>query len=93
MNRLLAAVLAALILLSLAACGGQTPEESAPSVQEEVPSAEPSPPSTEPDPIPDPVEESLDSMTLAEKVGQLFFVRCPAENAVEDVILKSDKII
>ena len=85
MNRLLAAVLAALILLSLAACGGQTPEESAPSVQEEVPSAEPSPPSTEPDPIPDPVEESLDSMTLAEKVGQLFFVRCPAENAVEDV--------
>lgn len=85
MNRLLAVVLAALMLLSLAACGGQTPEESAPPVQEEVPSAEPSPPSTEPDPIPDPLEKFLDSMTLAKKVGQLFFVRCPAENAVEDV--------
>ena len=27
----------------------------------------------------------MENMTLEEKVGQLFFVRCPAENAVEDV--------
>ena len=27
----------------------------------------------------------LDSMTLEEKVGQLFFVRCPETNAVEDI--------
>ena len=37
---------------------------------------------TQPD---DPIRELADSMTLEEKVGQLFFVRCPADNAVEDV--------
>lgn len=31
------------------------------------------------------VEDLLSDMTLEEKVGQLFFVRCPAENAVSDV--------
>ena len=31
------------------------------------------------------VEALLEDMTLEEKVGQLFFVRCPAENAVEDI--------
>ena len=46
---------------------------------------EPPPPATEPEPPADPVEELLTSMTLEEKVGQLFFVRCPAENAAEDV--------
>ena len=84
MNRLLAAMLAALMLLSLAACG------SAPQTAE--PSPAPAPPTAyEPSPAPvleppvDPLEKFLDSMTLAEKVGQLFFVRCPAENAAEDV--------
>ena len=85
MRRLLAAVLAALMLLSLAACGEQTPEEPAPPVQEELPAVEPPPPSMEQEPVPDPVEELMASMTLEEKVGQLFFVRCPAENAAEDV--------
>ena len=33
----------------------------------------------------DPVEERLAAMSLREKVGQLFFVRCPTENAVEDI--------
>ena len=84
MKRLLAAVLAALTLFSLAACGEQAPEEPAPPVQEEIPPAGP-PPSTEPEPPADPVEELLGRMTLEEKVGQVFFVRCPAENAVEDV--------
>ena len=88
MRRLLAALLATLTLFSLAACGKQassSPEESTPPVQEELPAVEPAPPSTEPDPPPDPVEELLSSMSLEEKVGQLFFVRCPAEGAVEDV--------
>ena len=88
MNRLLTAILAALMLLSLAACGEETPappEEPAPPVQEELPAVEPPPPSTEPEMPADPVEKLLGSMTLEEKVGQVFFVRCPAENAAEDV--------
>ena len=86
MRRLLAAMLTLLVLFSLAACGAPpTPEELVPPVQEELPAVEPPPPATEPEPPADPVEELLTSMTLEEKVGQLFFVRCPAENAAEDV--------
>ena len=33
----------------------------------------------------DPIDVILEGMTVEEKVGQLFFVRCPAETAVEDV--------
>lgn len=48
----------------------------------------PTPPSTtEPESAPpvDAVETLLNHMTLEEKVGQIFFVRCPEENAAEDV--------
>ena len=85
MNRLMAAMLAALTLLSLAACG------SAPQTTEPSPAPAPPPTAYEPSPAPlpeppvDPLEKLLGSMTLEEKVGQLFFVRCPAENAAEDV--------
>ena len=84
MKRLLAAMLAALMLLSPVACGGapQTAEPSPAPPPSTVYEPSPAPVS---DPPADPVEELLDSMTLAEKVGQVFFVRCPAENAVEDV--------
>lgn len=86
MRRLLAAMLTLLVLFSLAACGAPpTPEEPVPPVQEELPAVEPPPPATEPEPPADPVEELLTSMSLEEKVRQLFFVRCPAENAAEDV--------
>lgn len=89
MKRLLAAALAALILLPLPACGA--PSEEAPPAPaeppvEEVPAAEPeTPPATEPEPPADPLDALLDGMTLEEKVGQLFFVRCPADSAAEDV--------
>ena len=85
MRRLLAAVLAALTLLSLAACG------SAPQTSEPSPASAPPPIAYEPSPAPipeppvDPLEKLMGSMTLEEKVGQLFFVRCPAESAAEDV--------
>ena len=85
MNRLLAAMLAALMLLSLAACG------SAPQTAEPSPAPAPPPTAYEPSLVPlpeppvDPLEELLGRMTLEEKVGQLFFVRCPAESAAEDV--------
>ena len=84
MNRLLAAMLAALMLLSLATCGS-APQTAEPSPASAPPTAYEPSPAPVPEPPADPLEKFLDSMTLAEKVGQLFFVRCPAENAAEDV--------
>ena len=84
MNRLLAAMLAALMLLSLATCGS-APQTAEPSPAPAPPTAYEPSPAPVPEPPADPLEKFLDSMTLAEKVGQLFFVRCPAENAAEDV--------
>lgn len=84
MNRLLAAMLAALMLLSLAACGS-APQTAEPSPAPAPPTAYEPSPAPIPEPPVDPLEKFLDSMTLAEKVGQLFFVRCPVENAAEDV--------
>ena len=91
--RRFSAALAALCLIVLTACG--TPE-NAPASSASAPAAAAS--STlvslpepdiavpeEPEPEPDALQSLLDGMTLPEKVGQLFFVRCPAENAVEDV--------
>ena len=86
MSRRLAALLAAIMMLSLAACGNaeqETPKEPIPETAEE-----PTPP-PEPDPAElaaQEIETLLASMTLEEKVGQLFFVRCPAENAAEDAV-------
>lgn len=80
-----------LILLFLPACGGrmippppeepETPLADTPAVPEE-PEEEPK--------TPEELEEEalqalLAGMTLEEKTGQLFFVRVPAENALEDV--------
>jgi beta-N-acetylhexosaminidase len=92
MKRLLVAVLAALSLSSLVGCGGLAQEE--PAAVEETPKSSQAEPTAldEPDPEPTPeelaaqaLEDLLSSLSLEEKVGQLFFVRCPAENAVSDV--------
>ena len=87
MRRCFAAALAALLLLTLTACGPTEPEQT----QEDPPVTE-EPEVPEPDPAPTPeelaaqeIEDLLSSMTLEEKVGQLFFVRCPDSGAVEDV--------
>ena len=91
--------LALALLLLLSACAPNAPAENnappadppaadqAPS-QEETPPATPQEPEAPPEP-PDPRQEAIDailaSITMEEKVGQMFFVRCPAESAVEDV--------
>ncbi|MCI9241421.1 glycoside hydrolase family 3 N-terminal domain-containing protein, partial [Oscillibacter sp.] len=91
-RRLFAALL---FMLLLTGCGGKTvpppPEEPdiPPAEAPEAPEAPPEEPQ-EPEPPEDPEEAALlallEDMTLEEKAGQLFFVRVPAENAVEDVM-------
>ncbi|MGM9662804.1 MAG: glycoside hydrolase family 3 protein [Oscillospiraceae bacterium] len=82
MKQILPLILSLLLLLSCAACGEAESE------------GEPDPPAGEEETVPpepqlSPEEETaaalLSSMTLEEKVGQLFFVRCPEINAAEDV--------
>ena len=87
MNRLLAALLATLMLCALSACGAQEqPETPAPEDPAPVQELEEIPPApTAEELAAQVVEDLLSSMTLEEKVGQVFFVRCPAENAVEDI--------
>ena len=88
MKHFLAALLAALTLFSLTGCGKtESPaEQPAPPPPAEIPAPEVQPPVAELLPEPeDPIDLLLDSMTLEEKIGQLFFVRVPAESAVEDV--------
>ena len=89
MKHLLAALLAAISLFTLTACGqkaAETPSASEPNPAQEEPAA----PELTPEELAEQaraerLETLLDSMTLEEKVGQLFFVRCPEENALEDV--------
>ena len=75
-----------LLLSLLCGCGapGAAPSgDGAPQsgAQEPVSDREETPPAEEQDPI----AALLASMTVEEKVGQLFFVRCPEEGAAEDV--------
>ena len=87
MNRLPLGLFAALLLLCLSACGTKAQVESpAPEDPAPVREAEETPPApTAEELAAQAVEDLLASMTLEEKVGQLFFVRCPADGAVEDV--------
>ena len=92
MRRMLTALLAALLLLALPACAQTAPEETQGEtpVTEEPETPVPQEPETPPEPTPEElaaqeIEDLLSSLTLEEKVGQLFFVRVPAAEAVSDV--------
>lgn len=93
MKRLTSALFAVLCMFSLSACGffpfgtggntGISSASSAPSssLPTESSPAEPIAPPTDDERA----AELVSHMTTEEKVGQLFFVRCPAENAASDV--------
>lgn len=92
MRKAVSAALAAMLCL-LCACGAPTAGTpgtgSGESLAAPEAPADPRVPETpeeveEPE-LPDPVQLLLDSLSLEEKVGQLFFVRCPGSGAVEDV--------
>ena len=99
MKRLLAAMLAALTVFSTAGCANpnNSTEPAAPDQQVEPAPTVPQEPVLTPEEQAEQerlaaeqarekrLQTLLDSMTLEEKVGQLFFVRCPTENAVEDI--------
>ena len=82
MKKGLIALLALLLCLTLPACGRQ--EADAPDVPD-TPAVDPAPPEKTPEEW---NEERLNAriaeMTLEEKVGQLFFVRCPETDAAEE---------
>ena len=88
MKRLL--LFTALFLL-LTSCGSAPPAEAPPPAgTEETAQNLPLKPPEEPPPPAEQTEGEkiaafLETLTLEEKVGQLFFVRCPAENAAADV--------
>lgn len=71
---------------------GETPpgdtSPAPPPEPEPQPESHPEPPS-EPEPPPDPKQETVEAllaeMTLEEKVGQMFFVRCPDVGAAERI--------
>lgn len=95
-GKLCAALLALGLVFSGCGTGSATPDgwssaigqasppaaPAAPSSAPAMPSLQkPSPtPSPTPKPTPSPEQRLLESMTLEEKVGQLFFVRCPEED-------------
>ena len=99
MKRLLAAMLAALTVFSTAGCAkpDNSTEPAAPDQQVEPAPTVPQEPVLTPEEQAEQerlaaeqarekrLQTLLDSMTLEEKVGQLFFVRCPTENTVEDI--------
>ena len=85
-KKLLSVLLAFLLLTG---CTGQPSGPTAAPPESKPPQASPSEPGAEPTQEPDPrvaaVEALLSAMTLEEKVGQLFFVRCPDNRAAEKI--------
>lgn len=88
-----------LTLLLLTGCAGQAawdPASTPPSryprptaqggePSQPLPTESEAEPTPEPDPKAETVEALLSAMTLEERVGQLFFVRCPGDQAAEMV--------
>ena len=85
MKKVCSLLLSLLLLFSLVSCGIVPQEDAAETLAPDV-MEEPEP---QPEPELSPAEKfitgQLSTMTIEEKVGQLFFVRCPELNAAEDV--------
>ena len=83
MKKNLIALLALTLCLLLFACGEKKADE--PDVPD-TPTVDPAPPEKTPEQLAEQrLNERIAGMTLEEKVGQLFFVRCPETDVAEDV--------
>lgn len=84
--RIMSVFLCVLLLLSLTGC--LAPGETQPIPTETTPPVQTLSPETQPPtaPPPDPIEALLESMTIEERVGQLFLARCEDSTAVEDIV-------
>lgn len=84
--RIMSVFLCVLLLLSLTGC--LAPGETHPIPTETTPPVQTLSPETQPPaaPPPDPIEALLESMTIEERVGQLFLARCEDSTAVEDIV-------
>lgn len=84
--RIMSVFLCVLLLLSLTGC--LAPGETQPIPTETTPPVQTFSPETQPPaaPPPDPIEALLESMTIEERVGQLFLARCEDSTAVEDIV-------
>ena len=83
-----ALMLLAVLCMLLAACGTQKTDAPDTPDEPDAPAVEPTPvtPGKTPEELAEErLNERIASMTLEEKVGQLFFVRCPETGAAEDV--------
>lgn len=79
----LLSILIFLLLLTGCSAPSEPTAPEPPSLPETTAAAETiAPPQTLP---PDPVQQTLDSLSVEEKVGQLFLARCNAETALEDI--------
>ena len=88
MKRYALVLLAALCMLLLAACGTQKTDTPDTPDEPDTPAVDPTPvpPEKTPEELAEErLNERIAGMTLEEKVGQLFFVRCPETGAAEDV--------
>ena len=88
MKRYALVLLAALCMLLLTACGTQKTDTPDTPDEPDTPAVEPTPATPEKTPeelAEERLNERIANMTLEEKVGQLFFVRCPETGAKEDV--------
>lgn len=73
------------LILALLLCGCGTVSQDLPIETEPVPTAETQLPTTAATEPPDPMQLLLDSMTVDEKVGQLFLARCNEATAIQDI--------
>ena len=85
MKRFWTAALAALTLFSLSACGSPDVPDRPEAVETQPQEPEPAPEPTPEELAAQRVEDLLSSLTLEERVGQLFFVRVPEADAAADV--------
>ena len=81
--------LIAVITLCLTGCGNfqNTEETTQPTTEQQTIPMTTQQITTEPvtQPVDNKIDEILNNMSLEEKIGQMFYVRCPEENAVEKV--------